>query len=156
MGPVVRPKRKSSQRLRSPSPSRPAQAAAMLRALHLLPLAALAVTTQGFLFEPGPLHASCRIDWQFGKTCVQVHDWIVNQLKAWDNDNCRGVGFKSAELRLKLNEKCRYKLTQDEPMEIRATHTPPVKRRRQLQRARLLHLGDVVRHLRRRHQLLQP
>merc|ERR1711963_598899 len=92
---------------------------AMARLTALLALAALAVTSRAFLLTDGPAHASCHIDWVFGKTCTQVHDWLVNQINAWDNENC-GSGPT-------LNEKCRYKLTSETATEIKAKHVTPVK-----------------------------
>merc|ERR1712212_193742 len=111
MGSVTRPRHTTQHVSHSPE--------AAMQVLHLLPLAALAVTSQAFLFEPGPLHASCRIDWEFGKSCTQVHDWLVNQINAWDSDDC-GSGPS-------LNEKCRYKLTSESATEIKAKHVTPLK-----------------------------
>ncbi|ESO97070.1 hypothetical protein LOTGIDRAFT_143540 [Lottia gigantea] len=65
----------------------------------------------------GPLHASCKIDWQFGMECDAVMTKLVNQIKAMGGKSgCANGG-----------EKCLYELTSSTSAQITAKHTTPVK-----------------------------
>lgn len=65
-----------------------------------------------------PLHASCRIEFNWQKTnCDSVNEALVSQIKNWTGrENCLNGG-----------QKCLYNLVTASSDYIKATHTTPVK-----------------------------
>ncbi|KAG8443212.1 hypothetical protein GDO86_011859 [Hymenochirus boettgeri] len=61
----------------------------------------------------GPLHAQCRLEWNFGITCFNIYTTLVNQIKQWTTvDSCKQGG-----------ERCLYELQSANPHYIVAKHT---------------------------------
>ncbi|XP_052804170.1 uncharacterized protein LOC128234168 [Mya arenaria] len=72
-----------------------------------------------FVFvEGGPLHASCKIQWELPAVdCAKFSSDIQAQAKKWETaDNCANGG-----------EKCLYKISDVSDAEIKGTHETPVK-----------------------------
>ncbi|XP_065558964.1 uncharacterized protein LOC136026360 isoform X2 [Artemia franciscana] len=87
---------------------------ATLTGVFILIVVAAVTTAQIF---PYPAHASCRINWRFGKSCDEVRSQIIQQMKIWEpRDNCQNGG-----------EKCLYKFLSSEGDMVKGTHTTPVK-----------------------------
>ncbi|CAL1526736.1 unnamed protein product [Lymnaea stagnalis] len=66
--------------------------------------------------NPNPIHASCNVDWNFGLTCPDTSNKIINQIDLWKGEDC-GTG-----------EKCRYTFISFDNVTLKATHTTPVKK----------------------------
>ncbi|KAK6166522.1 hypothetical protein SNE40_023188 [Patella caerulea] len=65
----------------------------------------------------GPLHASCKVDWETTGQCSAVQTKIVDQIKAWNGPSgCASGG-----------EKCLYSLVSQSSSQVKATHETPVK-----------------------------
>uniref|UniRef100_A0A8C5R486 C-type lectin domain-containing protein n=1 Tax=Leptobrachium leishanense TaxID=445787 RepID=A0A8C5R486_9ANUR len=61
----------------------------------------------------GPLHAQCRLEWNFGISCNNVYVALVTQIKLWTSkDNCKQGG-----------ERCLYELESANEHYIVAKHT---------------------------------
>lgn len=70
-----------------------------------------------FAVSAYPLHASCRVEWTFGKSCQTVQSALINQMKIWETDQTCGTG-----------QKCLYTYLSSTPTTLTGTHTTPVKR----------------------------
>ncbi|KAM8967143.1 uncharacterized protein RCH25_025836 [Pelodytes ibericus] len=65
----------------------------------------------------GPLHAQCKLEWNFGIPCFDVYAALVTQIKLWTTaDNCEQGG-----------EKCLYDLKSANEHYIVAKHTSMVQ-----------------------------
>ncbi|XP_050726604.1 uncharacterized protein LOC127003711 [Eriocheir sinensis] len=63
-------------------------------------------------FFPYPSHASCHVDWIFGKECYIVKDRLIQQMKLWSSDQCSA------------KQHCNYKYVEGNT--IQGNHTTPV------------------------------
>ncbi|KAL5497550.1 hypothetical protein EMCRGX_G014042 [Ephydatia muelleri] len=79
-------------------------------ALGLLVVAAAAAV----MLEAYPLHASCKLTWEFSIDCSTVYDMLLKQISVYNNTDCG------------TTEKCGYALLAATGSEIDATHTTPV------------------------------
>ncbi|GFO05273.1 hypothetical protein PoB_003177800 [Plakobranchus ocellatus] len=61
----------------------------------------------------GPLHASCKLDWNVGMNCKAAGQTIVDQINKWKGDDC-GTG-----------EKCLYSLDSFDGKILKAKHETP-------------------------------
>lgn len=70
----------------------------------------------------GPLHASCKVNWNIGSSCQDTTQKIINQIGKWNGTDCTGPQGDG--------EKCRYALTGRKDSStntiLSATHTTPV------------------------------
>jgi len=70
----------------------------------------------------GPLHAQCKVNWNFGSSCQDSTKMIIDQIGKWNGTVCSGPNGDG--------EKCRYALVKrtDSPTNtiLTATHTTPV------------------------------
>ncbi|XP_046638508.1 uncharacterized protein LOC124316548 isoform X1 [Daphnia pulicaria] len=87
--------------------------------VSLFGVALSAISLSFFAVSSYPLHASCRVDWTFGKPCDVVQTALVNQMQKWnmDTQNLCGSG-----------QKCLYEFLTSSPTKVTGTHTTPVKR----------------------------
>ncbi|KAM4705170.1 uncharacterized protein WCC33_010037 [Rhinophrynus dorsalis] len=61
----------------------------------------------------GPLHAQCKLEWNFGISCFNVYTALVMQIRDWTTeDNCKQGG-----------ERCLYELQSANKHHIMAKHT---------------------------------
>lgn len=65
-------------------------------------------------FFPYPSHASCRVDWVFGKSCTTVKSTLISQIKLWSTSDCSG------------KQQCKYEYLGEEGPTIRGLHVTPV------------------------------
>ncbi|XP_042856690.1 uncharacterized protein LOC122243259 [Penaeus japonicus] len=65
-------------------------------------------------FFPYPSHASCRVDWVFGKSCSIVKSKLIDQIKSWDHDDCS------------LKQQCNYEYLGEDGNVIRGLHITPL------------------------------
>ncbi|KAK8407622.1 hypothetical protein O3P69_002279 [Scylla paramamosain] len=65
-------------------------------------------------FFPYPSHASCQVDWVFGKDCNTVKNRLIHQMKLWSSDQCSA------------KQQCRYEYLGEEGDTIRGLHTTPI------------------------------
>ncbi|KAG0715514.1 hypothetical protein GWK47_001300 [Chionoecetes opilio] len=65
-------------------------------------------------FFPYPSHASCQVDWVFGKECYTVKDRLIKQMELWSSDQCSA------------KQQCRYKYEGEKGDTILGSHTTPV------------------------------
>lgn len=85
-----------------------------------------------------PYHASCKLSWEFSKPCGEVESSIVNQLGAWQGDNCpnkesscdeRGLASTCSECTaMPCGQRCLYNHTGTIENTINAFHLTPVQR----------------------------
>ncbi|XP_045609728.1 uncharacterized protein [Procambarus clarkii] len=64
-------------------------------------------------FSPYPSHASCHVDWVFGKSCSTVKSTLISQIKTWSHNNCT------------LKQQCKYEYLGEEDNTIRGIHVTP-------------------------------
>ncbi|KAG7169251.1 uncharacterized protein LOC121866052 isoform X3 [Homarus americanus] len=81
----------------------------------LLVIIIIVAISSGLLtaFFPYPSHASCRVDWIFGKPCSDVKSTLISQMKAWSHDDCS------------LKQQCNYEYLGEEGSTIRGLHVTP-------------------------------
>jgi len=73
--------------------------------------------TSDFPGSGSPLHASCKIEWSWpNNKCPDIQQKLLAQISEWTGE-CDGIG-----------QKCLYKLVEQTPELIKATHTTPIKR----------------------------
>lgn len=87
-------------------------------ARYLLLLIASICIGSSYSFEifGGPLHASCKIEWNIGHSCERTVDKIKSQIATWGEDfDC------------KQGEKCLYKLVSSDGKTLKATHETPAE-----------------------------
>ncbi|KAI9559046.1 hypothetical protein GHT06_015835 [Daphnia sinensis] len=91
----------------------------VILSVSVIAIALSAITLSFVSVSSYPLHASCRVDWTFGKPCDEVKTSLVNQMQTWnmDTQNLCGTG-----------QKCLYQYLTSSPTKITGTHTTPVKR----------------------------
>merc|ERR1711915_339791 len=66
-----------------------------------------------------PLHASCKLDWEFSASCEDVHAKILSQIDAWDVEICpmTSLGCKN----LPCGQQCLYKLVSSDDLSFEMT-----------------------------------
>lgn len=64
-------------------------------------------------FFPYPSHASCRVDWVFGKSCSTVKSTLISQIKKWSHNDCS------------LKQQCNYEYLGEDGNAIRGFHVTP-------------------------------
>jgi len=69
-------------------------------------------------------HAECSVKWTLSESCESVQEKIVNQMMAWDNEDC---GTKPGDNKPN-GQKCLYKHTGNDGMVTSGTHTTPIHR----------------------------
>lgn len=74
-----------------------------------------------------PIHASCRIVWDFNQPCSNVKQKIVRQIDAWKGDRLCPTTSPSCP-KLPCGQDCLYDLVSMEGSSIKATHKTPVAR----------------------------
>lgn len=65
-------------------------------------------------FFPYPSHASCRVNWVFGKSCTTVKTKLIEQMKAWEHDDCSA------------KQQCGYEYLGEDGNVIRGLHRTPL------------------------------
>ncbi|TRY80531.1 hypothetical protein TCAL_08863 [Tigriopus californicus] len=71
----------------------------------------------------GQFHAECQVYWEVNEACDSVQSKIIDQMNAWDNDDC-GTQPGDSEPN---GQKCKYKFTGSDGNVVTGTHTTPIK-----------------------------
>eukprot|EP00093_Oithona_nana_P007844 07844.XXX_113270_113950_1 [CDS] Oithona nana genome sequencing. len=70
------------------------------------------------------LHAECTVKWTVSVDCAMTQQKIVDQMNAWDNEDCETKPDDTAP----HGQKCLYKHTGSEGTTTYGTHTTPIQR----------------------------
>eukprot|EP00095_Tigriopus_kingsejongensis_P005559 maker-scaffold736_size104543-snap-gene-0.18 protein:Tk05559 transcript:maker-scaffold736_size104543-snap-gene-0.18-mRNA-1 annotation:"hypothetical protein DAPPUDRAFT_223657" len=70
------------------------------------------------------LHAECDVTWTIGEACESAQQKIIDQMNAWDNEDCgTAPGDQSPN-----GQKCLYEFLGSEGLYSFGTHTTPIQR----------------------------
>merc|ERR1712156_272563 len=98
---------------------------AMFNKIFLVFLSGCLSSSEGFinLFKY-PLHASCKITWQFPESCSSVRSSLVSQMESWEGDSlCPGTSPQCPQL--PCGQRCLYQHTGGDTDTLHGTHTTP-------------------------------
>jgi len=85
-----------------------------------------AVFQLGSPFFSYPWHASCRIEWVIPNAqCQDVRASLVNQIDAWQGEQCPGLSDTCPAL--PCGQRCKYSLVEQSEGLLKALHRTPAK-----------------------------
>lgn len=90
----------------------------MLRSTVILHLAFFLASTQALF------HAQCEVQWTLNEDCTSAQTKIVDQMNAWDNEDC---GTQPGDTEPN-GQKCLYHWTGNDGLTTTGTHTTPIHR----------------------------